>query len=66
MGKGKNVMNPLVDWSFKFLLGTERNKHNLIGFLNLLLMPQDGSKGRGMGLYRYKEGVLHLSDELYL
>lgn len=41
MGKGKNVMNPLVDWSFKFLLGTERNKHNLIGFLNLLLMPQD-------------------------
>ena len=32
-----NVMNPFVDWSFKYLFGTERSKKNLIGFLNLLL-----------------------------
>ncbi len=32
-----NVMDPFVDWSFKYLFGTERNKSNLIGFLNLIL-----------------------------
>ena len=31
------VMNPFVDWGFKHLFGTERNKRNLIGFLNLVL-----------------------------
>lgn len=31
------IMNPFVDWSFKYLFGTERSKKNLIGFLNLLL-----------------------------
>lgn len=43
-GKRSNagrVIDPLVDWSFKYLLGTEESKHNLIGILNLLLMPQD-------------------------
>lgn len=32
-----NVMNPFVDWGFKYLFGTERNKGNLIVFLNILL-----------------------------
>ena len=34
------VLNPFVDWSFKYLFGTEQSKPNLMGFLNLLLMPQ--------------------------
>ncbi len=34
------VLNPFVDWSFKHLFGTEQSKPNLMGFLNLLLMPQ--------------------------
>jgi len=38
---GKKVMNPFLDWSFKYLFGTEESKPNLIGFLNLLLMPQE-------------------------
>ena len=33
-------MNPFLDWCFKYLFGTEENKPNLIGFLNLMLMPQ--------------------------
>ncbi len=33
-------MRPFMDWSFKFLFGTEENKPNLIGFLNLMLMPE--------------------------
>lgn len=35
--QGNNIMNPFVDWGFKYLFGTERNKRNLVGFLNLLL-----------------------------
>ena len=31
------VMNPFVDWGFKYLFGVERAKKNLLGFLNLLL-----------------------------
>ncbi len=38
--KGKRVMNPFLDWSFKYLFGTEESKPNLIGFLNLMLMPK--------------------------
>lgn len=34
---GNEVMNPFVDWGFKYLFGTERSKKNLLGFLNLLL-----------------------------
>lgn len=34
------VMNPCVDWGFKYLFGTEESKPNLKGFLNLLLMPE--------------------------
>ena len=33
-------MNPFLDWSFKYLFGTERSKSNLIGLLNLILMPE--------------------------
>ena len=36
----RRVMNPFLDWSFKYIFGTEQSKSNLIGFLNLLLMPQ--------------------------
>ena len=39
-----NVMNPFVDWSFKRLFGTERNKSNLIGFLNMILESELDSK----------------------
>ena len=35
----RRVINPFVDWSFKYLFGTEESKPNLMGFLNLLLMP---------------------------
>ena len=35
------VLNPFVDWGFKHLFGTEKNKKNLIGFLNFLLHPKD-------------------------
>ena len=39
--KGRSkVMNPCVDWGFKYLFGKEESKSNLIGFLNLLLMPE--------------------------
>lgn len=31
------LINPFVDWGFKYLFGTERSKKNLLGFLNLLL-----------------------------
>ena len=34
------LMDPFTDWSFKYLFGTEENKANLIGFLNLLLTPE--------------------------
>ena len=34
----RGVINPFVDWSFKYLFGTERSKGNLIGFLNLMIM----------------------------
>ena len=37
----RGVINPFVDWSFKYLFGTERSKGNLIGFLNLMIMPDD-------------------------
>ena len=33
-------MNPFLDWCFKHMFGTEESKPNLIGFLNLMLMPQ--------------------------
>ncbi len=34
------VMSPFTDWSFKYIFGREENKPNLIGFLNLMLMPE--------------------------
>ena len=37
-------MNPFVDWSFKHLFGKERNKCNLIGFLNMILETELESK----------------------
>lgn len=37
--KEGEVMRPLLDWSFKYIFGTEENKSNLIGFLNLMIMP---------------------------
>ena len=34
--KGRSkVINPCVDWGFKYLFGKEESKSNLIGFLNL-------------------------------
>ena len=33
-------MKPYLDWSFKYLFGTEESKGNLIGFLNLMLNPE--------------------------
>ena len=39
--KNCGVMNPFVDWGFKYLFGTERSKKNLLGFLNLLLELDD-------------------------
>ena len=36
-GNESKVMNPFVDWGFKYLFGVERAKKNLLGFLNLLL-----------------------------
>ena len=43
-GQQCNVMNPFVDWSFKHLFGTERNKRNLIGLLNMILEGELDSK----------------------
>ena len=34
------LMSPFLDWSFKHLFGTEESKPNLIGLLNLILMPK--------------------------
>jgi len=40
--RGKSgVINPFIDWSFKFLFGREETKDLLIGFLNELLMPEN-------------------------
>ena len=36
----RKIMKPYLDWSFKYLFGTEESKGNLIGFLNLMLNPQ--------------------------
>ena len=33
------VINPFLDWSFKYLFGTPESKSNLIGLLNLVLSP---------------------------
>ena len=33
------VINPFLDWSFKYLFGTPESKSNLIGLLNLVLNP---------------------------
>ena len=41
--KNKNngkVIKPFLDFSFKYLFATEESKPNLIGFLNLVLMPE--------------------------
>ena len=35
-----NVIKPYLDWSFKYMFGTEESKPNLIGFLNLMLNPE--------------------------
>ena len=34
-----NTIKPYLDWSFKYMFGTEESKSNLIGFLNLMLAP---------------------------
>lgn len=34
------MINPFLDWSFKYLFGTEESKANLIGLLNLILNPE--------------------------
>ena len=39
-GMKSKLMDPFMDWSFKYLFGREENKGNLIGFLNLLLRPE--------------------------
>ena len=36
----EKVMRPFLDWSFKYLFGTEESKPNLIGFLNHMLHPK--------------------------
>ena len=36
----RKIMKPYLDWSFKYLFGTEESKGNLIGFLNLMLNPE--------------------------
>ncbi len=36
----RKVMNPFLDWSFKYLFATEGSKANLIGILNVLLSPE--------------------------
>ena len=36
----EKVMRPFLDWSFKYLFGTEDSKPNLIGFLNIMLNPK--------------------------
>ena len=35
-----NAIKPYLDWSFKYMFGTEESKPNLIGFLNLMLNPE--------------------------
>ena len=35
-----NAIKPYLDWSFKYMFGTEESKPNLIGFLNLMLAPE--------------------------
>ena len=34
------LMSPFLDWTFKHIFATEESKSNLIGLLNLILMPQ--------------------------
>ncbi len=36
-GKERNLMDPFMDWPFKYLFAREENKENLIWFLKLLL-----------------------------
>lgn len=35
------AIDPFLDWSFKYLFGREESKDLLIGFLNVLLMPEN-------------------------
>lgn len=37
---GKRLINPFVDWGFKYVFGRDENKDLMIGFLNLLLEPE--------------------------
>ena len=37
--RDRKVINPFLDWSFKYLFGTPESKSNLIGLLNLVLCP---------------------------
>lgn len=38
--KDGRLMSPFLDWTFKHMFATEESKSNLIGLLNLILMPQ--------------------------
>ena len=35
------VINPFVDWSFKYLFGREESKELLIGLINIVLEPRE-------------------------
>ena len=65
---------PFLDWCFKHMFGTEESKPNLIGFLNLMLMPQspivdlEFMNNESLPVSRDHKGCVlyHLSDGLYL
>ena len=38
--EGAGLINPFVDWGFKYIFGREENEDLLRGFLNLLLKPE--------------------------
>ena len=42
--KTKNTIDPFNDWSFKFIFGREETKDIMMGFLNVLLNPEEPIK----------------------
>lgn len=40
-------MNPIVDFVFKRIFGTEENKDLLLSFLNATLKPEEGNQLKG-------------------
>lgn len=59
-GRERNLMDPFMDWPFKYLFAREENKENLIWFLKFLILSAKTKMVIGFG---YKEGIFYMRNE---